>query len=74
MKKAARNKGTKPANTPILNKEDVKNNPDPKIDEDFSGFPHGEAKESIINPKTPTERKTAQVDTKKAKNTSGPSH
>ena len=74
MKKAADNKETKPANTPMENKEDVKNNPDNKIDEDFSGFPDGEAKESTINPKTPTERKTAQVDTKKVKNTSGPSH
>lgn len=60
--------------TPIKHKEDVRNSYDPKIDEDFNGFPGGPAKESVINPKTPTEKKTAQVDKKKAKNTSGPAN
>jgi hypothetical protein len=60
--------------TPIKHKVDVQNSNDNKIDEDFKGFPNDPSKESVINPKTPTERKTAQVDKKPVKNTSGPSH
>ncbi len=60
--------------TPIKHKVDVQNSNDIKINEDFNGFPNGPAKESTINPKTPTEKKTAQVDKKPVKNTSGPSH
>lgn len=60
--------------TPIKHKADVQNSNDPKIDEDFKGFPDGPAKESSINPTTPTEKKTAQVNEKPVKNTSGPSH
>jgi hypothetical protein len=32
-----------------IEKEDVERNSDPKIDEDFPGFPHGTAREGIIH-------------------------
>jgi len=35
---------------PITKKEEVKENPDGKIDEDFKGYPHGHAKDEIIKP------------------------
>ena len=49
---------------PIDSKADVRNNPDPKIDQDFKGFPDGEGSEEKVNPKTATDKKTAAVDTK----------
>ena len=49
---------------PIRNKEDVKQNPDNKIDQDFQGYPHGPAKDETINPKTKEERKVADIDNK----------
>ncbi len=49
---------------PIKKKEDVAKNPDKKIDEDFKGFPHGQASEKIIKPITKTEKKTARIDEK----------
>ena len=42
----------------------VKSSNDNKIDQDFPGFPHGHAKENIINPKTNTEKKIADVNNK----------
>lgn len=44
---------------PIQQEEDVARNPDPKIDEDFKGFPHAPAREDIIRPENPTEHLTA---------------
>lgn len=44
---------------PIRHAEEVENNPDPKIDEDFKGFPHAPAKEEIIRPENPADHKTA---------------
>gem|GEM_PF-5056841 len=41
----------------ILHKSEVVDNPDPKIDEDFKGYPNSPAKENVINPKTSTEQK-----------------
>ena len=49
---------------PITKKEEVKENPDNKIDEDFKGYPHGHAKEEIIKPETDEEKKIADVDNK----------
>ncbi len=46
---------------PMTEKKDVKNSTDNKIDEDFKGFPNGQAKESIINPKTAVEKITAAL-------------
>ena len=47
---------------PIKNKEEVKSNPDPKIDQDFPGYPAGNATKEVITPKTSDEKKTAAVD------------
>jgi len=47
---------------PIDSKHDVEKNPDPKMDEDFPGYPHGPAKDETIKPETDSEEKTAQVD------------
>ena len=52
----------KKATDPLTNKEDIQKSSDNKIDQDFSGFPHGTAKESIINPTTKQEKKIAAVD------------
>ena len=49
---------------PITKKEEVSQNPDNKIDEDFKGYPHGQAKEEIIKPETDEEKKIADVDNK----------
>ena len=32
----------------MTRKEDVENSNDPKIDEDFPGYPHGNAREGVI--------------------------
>ena len=49
---------------PILKKEEIRQNPDNKIDLDFKGYPHGTAKEEIIKPKTEQEKKIADLDNK----------
>ena len=54
----------KKTGNPIKRKEEVKNNPDPKIDEDFEGYPNGPAKEETIKPKTSQQKKTADLDNK----------
>ena len=54
----------KKTGNPIKRKEEVKNNPDPKIDEDFEGYPKGPAKEETIKPKTSQQKKTADLDNK----------
>ena len=48
-------------NKPIVKKEEVRKNPDPRIDEDFPGFPHPPSTERTIKPKTKTEKKIARV-------------
>ena len=45
-------------------KESVQANPDKHIDQDFSGYPHAPAKETIISPKTKEEKKIAAINTK----------
>ena len=49
---------------PITKKEEVRANPDNKIDEDFKGYPHGHAKDEIIKPETEEEKKIADIDNK----------
>lgn len=46
---------------PIRTKEEVAQNPDERIDEDFPGFPHAPSKEEVIKPKTRQEKLTADV-------------
>lgn len=43
-------------------KEEIQDNPDKHIDQDFVGYPHAHASEKIINPKTENEKKTAAID------------
>ena len=49
---------------PIEKKEEIKKNPDPKIDQDFEGYPHGPAKNETIKPKTSQQKKTADLENK----------
>ncbi|HMR92776.1 MAG TPA: hypothetical protein PKC69_10690 [Chitinophagaceae bacterium] len=49
------------ANNPIDTAGEVKENADPKIDQDVPGFPHGTASRKHIRPQTNTEKKTAAV-------------
>ena len=49
---------------PITKKEEVRENPDNKIDEDFKGYPQGHAKDEIIRPETEEEKKIADIDNK----------
>jgi len=49
---------------PITKKEEIRENPDNKIDEDFKGYPHGHAKDEIIKPETEEEKKIADIDNK----------
>jgi hypothetical protein len=51
-------------NKPISEKEEVRRNPDAKIDQDFNGYPSGPASDSSINPATPEEGKTAGLNKK----------
>ncbi|MBX3254272.1 MAG: hypothetical protein KF862_09045 [Chitinophagaceae bacterium] len=54
----------KGATHPIRKKEDVRENPDNRIDQDFPGFPHAPAKEELIHPRTKQDKKTADADGK----------
>jgi hypothetical protein len=49
---------------PIQKKEEIKNNPDHKIDQDYKGYPHGPAKEETIIPKTRKEKIIADLSNK----------
>ena len=49
---------------PIKNREEIRQNPDNKIDQDFHGYPSGSASEEIINPKTEEEKKIADLENK----------
>jgi len=50
--------------TPIKNKEEIKQNPDNKIDQDFNGYPSGPAKDETIRPETENEKSTADLHNK----------
>lgn len=49
---------------PIRKNEEIQNNPDNRIDQDFPGYPHGSSRKELINPGTGQERKVAGVDKK----------
>jgi len=51
-------------NDPINKSSEVKDSNDKHIGQDFNGYPDAPANPEVINPKTPTEKKTAQVDHK----------
>ncbi len=50
--------------SPITKKEEIAQNPDNKIDEDFKGYPHGLANDEAINPKTNQQKDIADLDNK----------
>jgi len=50
---------------PIKKEEEVQQNPDAKIDQDFPGFPHLPADKKSITPKTKIEEKLAGIVKKK---------
>lgn len=50
--------------SPIKNKEEIKKNPDNKIDQDFEGYPSGPANDETIHPKTKEQKETADIDNK----------
>lgn len=52
------------ATEPMQTKQDVEENPDKHIDQDFSGYPHAPASAELINPKTKDEKKSAAINTK----------
>lgn len=51
-------------NKPIRDNEEIRQNPDKKIDQDFKGFPGGNATEESINPGSAEEEKTAGLKSK----------
>ena len=57
QKSAAKNK-------PIADKQDIQNNSDKHIDQDFEGYPHGSAKEEMITPASQQEKKVAAFNIK----------
>ena len=54
-----------------IKKEEIQQNPDPHIDQDFPGFPHLPSDKKSITPKTVTEKKLAGADNKKSKKVYG---
>ncbi|MBL0359185.1 MAG: hypothetical protein IPP72_20990 [Chitinophagaceae bacterium] len=54
-----------PKTSPIKHAEEVQQNPDLHIDQDFPGFPHAPSGKQNINPQTKTEKKVAGVTNKK---------
>ena len=57
------NTATNKSNTKkgITKKEEVVDNPDNRIDQDFPGFPHPPSQEKNINPKTSEEKADANL-------------
>lgn len=49
----------------IKKENEVKQNPDPHIDQDFPGFPHAPSQKKHITPNTNVEKKEAGADKKK---------
>jgi len=46
---------------PFANKEEIRQHPDNKIDEDFKGYPSGPAKDETIKPETDEEERIADI-------------
>lgn len=59
-----------PKSSPIK-KEEIQQNPDPHIDQDFPGYPYLPADKKSINPVTETEKKLAGTHKKKSKKVYG---
>lgn len=60
--------GVKPS---PIEKEEIQQNPDPHIDQDFPGFPHLPSDKKSIAPTTVTEKKLAGIYKKKSKKVYG---
>ena len=58
-------------NKPIKKEEEVQQNNDKHIDQDYPGFPHAPADKKSITPKTPAEKKSAGANKKRSKKTYG---
>jgi hypothetical protein len=56
---------------PIRKEEEIQQNPDKHIDQDYEGFPHLPANKKNITPKTIKEKKIAGADKKKSGKTYG---
>ena len=56
---------------PIKKEEEVKQNADLHIDQDFPGFPHPPADKKSITLKTGVEKKSADANKKRSKKTYG---
>ena len=57
--------------TKTIKGEEIQQNPDPHIDQDFPGFPHLPADKKSITPVTTVEKKLAGVNKKKSKKVYG---
>ena len=57
--------------SPIKKEEEVQQNPDPHIDQDYPGFPHAPSEKKHITPTTETENKSASIIKKRSKKTYG---
>ena len=60
--------GAKPS---PIKKEEIQQNPDPHIDQDFPGYPYLPADKKSITPVTATEKKLAGANNKKSKKVYG---
>lgn len=56
---------------PIVNEEEIQQNPDKHIDQDFPGFPHPPSDKKAIMPRTKAEMKLAYALPKKSGKTYG---
>ena len=54
-----------------IKKEEIQQNPDQHIDQDFPGFPHSPSDKKSITPKTATEKKLAGATKKRSQKTYG---
>ena len=56
---------------PITKEEEVQQNADPHIDQDFPGFPHHPATKKSITPKTDREKKVAAANKRRSRRSYG---
>ena len=54
-----------------IKEEEVQQNPDPHIDQDFPGFPHLPSSKKTITPLSATDRKLAGANRKRSKKVYG---
>jgi hypothetical protein len=60
-----------PKTNPIKKEEEVQQNADQHIDQDYPGFPHLPADKKSITPKTKVEKRSAGANKKPSKKTYG---